>query len=69
MKFDTIKDLDLKERSDSTVTIRTDKKIKRKSGVGASVSIVTANEDKIHRITIFKRHRRDDNTSVPFGNK
>jgi len=38
-----------------------------KKGEGASVSIITEPEDKIYRISIFKRRRRDDNTSVPFG--
>ena len=63
VNFDTIKDLVLNGRSNSNVTVRTDKKIKRKRGDG------TEPEEKIYRISFFKKRRRDDNTSVPFGYK
>jgi len=66
VNVDTIKGLVLKGLSDSTVTIRTDKKIKRKTGDGACVSILTETEDKIYRISFFKRRQRDDNMSVLF---
>ena len=39
--FDTIKNLDLNGRSNSTVTFPRDKNIKGKRGDGASLSIVT----------------------------
>jgi len=46
-------------------------KIKRKRKVegGGLISIVTETEDKIYRISFFKRRRLDDHTSVPFGYK
>ena len=34
-----------------------------------TVSIVTEPEDKIYKISFFKRRRLGDNTSVPFGYK
>ena len=67
VNFDTIKDLVLNWRSYSTVTVRTDKNIKRKRGDAACVSIVTEPEDKIYRVSFFKRRRRDDNMSVISG--
>jgi hypothetical protein len=69
VNFETIKDLVLNGCSNSTVTVHTDKKIKRKRIDGACVSIVTEPEDKIYRVSFFKRRRRDDNSSVPFGYK
>ena len=69
VNFDTIKDLVLNRPSNSTVTVHTSKKIKRKTREGACVSIVTEPEYKIYRISSFKMRRRDDNTSVPFGYK
>jgi len=67
VNFDRIKELVLNGRSNSTVTDHTDKKIKRKRGDGACVSIITETEDNIYRIAFFKRRLRDDNTLVPFG--
>ena len=69
MNFETIKDLVLNGRPNSTVTVHTDKKIKQKRIDGACVSIVTEPEDKNYRLSFFKRRRLDDNTSVPFGYK
>jgi len=37
--------------------------------VGGLVSIVAEPEDKIYRISFFKRRRLDHHTSVPFGYK
>jgi len=53
------------------VTVHSDHKIKRKrkSGGGVIVSIVTEPEDKIYRISFFKRRRLNDETSLPFGYK
>ena len=69
VNFETIKDLVLKRRSNSTVKVRTDKKITRKRIDGACVSIVKEPEDKIYRVTFFKRRRKDDNSSIPFRYK
>ena len=54
------------------VTVHSDHKIKRKrksGGGGGIVSIVTEPEDKIYRISFFKRRRLNDETSLPFGYK
>ena len=57
----------VKER---TVTVYSEHKIKRKRKRGGGiVSIVTEPEDKIYRISFFKRRRLSDETSVPFGYK
>ena len=69
VNFEAIKELVLRGRLKSTVRVRTDKKIKRKRGDVACVSIVTDPENKIYRVTFFKRRRLDDNMSVPFGYK
>ena len=52
------------------MTVHTDHKIKhkRKSERGGGiVPIVTEPEDKIYRISFFKRRRLNDETSLPFG--
>ena len=56
---------------DAVVNVHTERKIKRKrmGGGGGLVAIVTEPEDKIYRISFFKRRRLCDNTSVPFGYK
>ena len=55
---------------DDVVNVHTERKIKRKRmGGGGLVAIVTEPEDKIYRISFFKRRRLGDNTSVPFGYK
>jgi len=69
MNFDTIKDLVLNGRYNIIVTVRTDRKMNRKGGDSACVSIVTEPEDKTYKISFFKRRRRDDNTPVPFWYK
>ena len=70
VNFNAIKDLVLNRPTNSTVTVHTSKKMKRKRGEGRPfVSIITGHEDKIYRISFFKKRRRDDNTSVPFGYK
>ena len=50
-----------------TVTVHTERKIKRKRGNGGRVQIVTDPEDNTYRASFFKRRRLHDNTSVPFG--
>ena len=52
-----------------TVTVHTERKIKRKRGNGGRVQIVTEPEDKTYRLSFLKRRRLHDNTSVPFGYK
>jgi hypothetical protein len=68
VNFDVIKDMILNVGPGDTVTVHTDKKIKRKKK-GAGVSIVTEPEDKVYRVCFQKRRRLQDNTSVPFGYK
>jgi len=51
-----------------TVTVHMDKKIKRKRK-GVTVVLLTEPEDKMYRISFFKRRRLGDNSSVPFGYK
>ena len=65
MNFDNIKDLVFNGRSNTTVTVRIDKKIERKRG-DVCVSIVTEPEDEIYSVSFFKRRRKDVNISVPF---
>ena len=68
VNFDVIRDMILKEGP--VVTVHTEHKIKRKrKGGGGIVSIVTEPEDKIYRISFFKRRRLSDETSLPFGYK
>ena len=50
-----------------TVTVHTEKKIKRKRRNGGRLQIVTEPEHKTYRVSVFKRRRLHDNTSVPFG--
>jgi hypothetical protein len=69
VNFETIEDLILNGRSNSTAMVRTDKKTKRKRGDGACVSIVTEPVDKTNRVSFFKRRRIKENTAVSFGNK
>jgi len=52
------------------VTDHTEKKIKgRKKAGGGVMSIVTEPEDKLYRISFFKRRGLQDHTSVPYGYK
>ena len=50
VNLETIIDLVLNGRSNSTVTVHTDKKTKRKRIYGACVSIVKEPENKIYRV-------------------
>jgi len=50
-----------------TVTVHTERMIKRKRRNGSRVQIVTEPEDKTYRVSFLKRRRLHDNTSVPFG--
>jgi hypothetical protein len=68
VNFEVIRDMILNGGPDDTVTVHTDKKIKRKKR-GAGVAIVTEPENKTYRVCFHKRRRPSDNTSVPFGYK
>jgi len=68
VNFDVIKVIIL-GRGELTVTVHTEKKVKRKRNGGGTVAIVTESEDKMYRISFFKRRRLGDNSSVPFGYK
>ena len=67
VNFDVIRGMILKGTPE-TVTVHTDKKIKRKRADGtACVALVSEPEDKIYRLSLFKRRRLLNNTSLPFG--
>jgi hypothetical protein len=53
-------------RGDKTdrVTVHTERNIKRKRA-GGRIDIVTEDEDKMYRLSFFKRRRLADNTTVP----
>ena len=71
VNFDVIRYMILGQE-ERTVTVHSEHKIKRKrksGGGGGIVSIVTEPEDKVYRISFFKRRRLSDETSVPFGYK
>jgi len=66
--FDVLKQMILRGEPE-VVTVRTEKKIKRKRTLGGCVTIVTEPEDKKYSITFLKRRRLGNNTSLPFGYK
>jgi hypothetical protein len=66
VNFDVMRDLILGGNESERVTFHTDHKIKRKSA-GGRMDIITEPEDKLYRISFFKRRRLADNLSVPFG--
>jgi hypothetical protein len=49
----------------ATVTVHTDKEIKREWQSGG-IHIVTEPENKIYRVPFFKRKRLQDSTSISF---
>jgi hypothetical protein len=69
LNFEKLKHMILKGTEQDTVTIHTERKIKRKRGRDGEgrVQIVTESEDKTYRVSFLKRRRLHDNTSVPFG--
>jgi hypothetical protein len=69
VNFDTIKDTILNRDIKENITVHTAKKIKRKRGRDGdgNINIIREAEDKIYRVSFFKRRRLDDNTSVPLG--
>jgi len=68
VNFDVIKAMIL-GTEEPTVTVHTEKKIKRKRNGGGTVAIVTEPEDKMYRISFLKRRRLGDNSSVPLWYK
>jgi len=68
--FEVIKDMVLDGTKMRHVTVHTEKKIKRKWKAGGGIiSIITEPEDKMYRMSFFKRRRLGDNSSVPCGYK
>ena len=69
VNFDVIRDMILKTGipTPDVVTVHTDKKIKCKRGKDGRVQILSEAEDKIYRVSFFKRRRLHVNNSVPFG--
>jgi len=68
VNFESSRDMILRT-GDDVLKLHTERKIKRKRTGGGLVAIVTEPQDKIYRISFFKRRRLGDNTSVPFGYK
>ena len=68
VNFNVIREMVLKGTPE-TVTVHTDKKIKRKraGGGGTCVALVSEPEDKIYRLSFHKRRCLANNTSLPFG--
>jgi hypothetical protein len=69
VNFDVIRDMILKtgRPTPDVVTVHTDKKINRRRGKDGRVQILSEAEDKIYRVSFFKRRRLHVNNSVPFG--
>jgi len=68
--FEVIKDVFLDGTEMRHVSVHTENKIKRKrKAEGVINSIITEPEYKLYRISVWKRRRLADNTSVPFGYK
>jgi hypothetical protein len=66
VNFDVMRDMILGGIDSDRVTVHTEHKIKRKRA-GGWMDIITEPEDKMYRISFFKRRRLADNSSVPFG--
>jgi hypothetical protein len=66
VNFDLIKEMVLDADDTARITVHTDKKINSKRQ-GGGLYIVTEPEDKIYRVSFFKRRRLADNSSVPFS--
>ena len=49
-----------------TVTVRTEKKIKRKRD-DRGVNIITEPKEKVYRVSFLKRRSLLDNSSIPVG--
>ena len=69
VNFENVKAMILRRDEKETITVHTKRKIKRNrgnDGIGR-VNIISEPEDKIYRVSFFKRRRLDRNSSVPFG--
>jgi hypothetical protein len=65
VNFDVIRDIlqcDVSEK----VKVHREKQIKR-NRADERIDIITEAEDKMYRVSFFKRRRLSDNTSLPFG--
>ena len=71
VNFDVIRDMILGAVKERPVRVHSEHKIKRKRKRGGEgiVSIVTNPENKMSRISFFKRRRLRDETFFPFGYK
>jgi hypothetical protein len=75
VNFESIRDMILDADAREVITVRTERKIKRKmrkrdgSGLpGAdTIAVVSEPEAKIYRVSLHKRRKLDDFDSVPFG--
>ena len=69
VNFENIKEMISRGDKKETLTVHTQRKIKRKRGKGGDgrVNIISEPEDKTYRISFFNRRRLDDNSSIPFG--
>jgi hypothetical protein len=66
VNFEKIRDMILNRDGAETVTIHTERQIKRKRCEGGE-RIITEPADKIYRVSILKHRRLADNRSDPFG--
>ena len=66
INFQKIRVMILNKDNKETVTVNTEKKIKRKRDE-KGVHVVTDPEDNIYRILFLKRRRLMNNSSEPFG--
>ena len=60
-----IRDMILNRDDSETVTVRTEKNIKRKRD-DRGVHVVKGPEEKIYRVSFLKRRRLKNNSSIPF---
>ena len=69
VNFEKIKAMILGRDEKETITVHTERKIKRKRGKygDGRVNIISEPEDKTLRVSFFKRRRLNDNSSVPFA--
>jgi hypothetical protein len=75
VNFDSIRDMIFGTDAADVITVRSERKIKRKKRTGdgsgpssAGVAIIVSElEEKIYRVSFQKRSRLDDFDSVPFG--
>jgi hypothetical protein len=65
VNFETIKQMILNRVDEDTVTVRTEKQIRRKREK-EGVHVITEHEEKIYKVSFLKRRRLLNNSSVPF---